>query len=96
VAGYTITNTYSSPRINVTMTKVWSGGVWCKADYPGAALSKWCGTWKPCAVGTSEHDTYWTGFGKDAMPTVWNIATQLTKVAVPAGYSKSVVGLNDH
>ena len=92
VAGYTITNTYSSPRINVTMTKVWSGGSGVRPTIQVQLYRNGVAHGSPVQLVHPNTTHTWTGLEKtDANGVEYRYTVD--EVAVPAGYSKSVVGL---
>ena len=92
VNGYTLTNTYASPKIDVTMNKVWSGGSGTRPTIQvqlyrnGVAFGSAVQLVHPNTTYT------WKGLDKtDANGVVYRYTVD--EVAVPAQYSKSIVGM---
>ena len=91
-AGLTVTNTYVSPKFDVTATKVWKGGSGVRPTIKVQLYRNGVAFGVPVEL-IHPNTTYtWTGLDKtDANGVDYNYTVD--EVSIPADYSKSVVGL---
>jgi len=92
IEGLTVTNCYVSPKFDVTMTKIWKGGPEPRPNIRVQLYRNGEPFGEPVRLYYPNTTHTWTGLDQtDAHGVEYRYTVD--EVAVPAGYSKSVVGL---